>query len=182
MNNICRIIGMDPGNESSGLCILDSDMIKGAFNVSNENIFGKIQNYLIHPNCTIALEDIRPYSLRLTPQVISTAKFIGEAVYRLKINAGCNLVLVARNEVKKWVFDTFPEVCIPLIEKKILKRGQDRKPSFVYVDDKMVTESMKVLFNIMKPKPGSGYEYGLQSHSWQALAVAAYLQKQKKPV
>jgi hypothetical protein len=70
---------------------------------------------------------------------------------------------------------------LPVIKKKIQKKGyisaatgEDRKPSFVFVDDKIMTESMKVLYGIELPKAGKGYEYGLKTHSWQALALATY--------
>ena len=177
-----RIIGIDPGSEESGMVVLDDSTIIGAFNLRNEYCFyDKVTNFSIHPNLTVVIEDLKPYSLRLTPQVISTAKFIGECLYRLKNEAGMNVTLVSRNEVKKWVFDTFPEVCLPIIEKAIGKKGyitrstgEPRKPSFVFVNDKIVTESMKVLYKIPLPKSGKGYQHGLQSHSWQALGLASF--------
>lgn len=179
---MCRIIGIDPGNEESGMVVINNYSISVAFNLSNVvQLYDKISNYQLCKDLTIVIEDIKPYSLRLTPQVIDTCKFIGELVYRLKIEAGLNVIMVSRYEVKKWCFDTFPEVCLPIIEKKIRKKGfvnkatgEARKPSFVFVDDKIVTECMKHLYKIPLPKAGKGYDYGLQSHSWQALAVATY--------
>lgn len=178
-----RIIGIDPG-ETCGIVILDGGQITSSFNIMSDIMLSKVSAFLIHPNCKVFVEDIRPYSLRLTPQVIDTCKFIGEAVYRLKNEAGADVELVPRNEIKKWCFDAFPEVCLPLIEKKILKKGlirketgEPRKPSFVFVDDKVVTECMKVLFSIEKPKSGYGYRFGLKDHGWQALAIAAYSER-----
>jgi len=131
--------------------------------------------------------------------VVDTCKVIGELTYRLR-NAGMNVQLISRYEVKKWIFDTFPDVCLPIIDRRntmklfeccdintreILYldnkgRGQ-RKASFVSVNDKVVTESMKHLYKIPLPKSGQGYRYGLQSHSWQALAVAlCYLHLRRK--
>jgi hypothetical protein len=79
-------------------------------------------------------------------------------------------------------------VCLPIIEKKILKKGfitaatgEPRKPSFVFVDDKIVTDCMKHLYKIPLPKSGKGYQYGLQTHSWQALAVATYFRYLELP-
>lgn len=175
-----RIIGIDPG-ETCGMVILDGGQISSVFNIMFDQLTSKLTNYLIHPNCRVVVEDIRPYSLRLTPQVIWTCKFIGELVYRLKNDAGAIVDLVPRNEVKKWCFDTFPDVCLPMIEKKIIKKGlirkdtgEPRKPSFVFVDDRVVTECMKNLYSIKMPKPGYGYRFGLKGHSFQALAIAAY--------
>jgi hypothetical protein len=51
---------------------------------------------------------------------------------------------------------------------------QKRKSSFIHVDDRVVTEAMKHLYKIPLPKAGKGYQFGLQTHSWQALAVATY--------
>ena len=174
-----RIIGLDPGSEESGMVVIDGSSIIAAFNLSNEQFYCKVTNYLLHPNTTIVIEDLAAYSLRLTPQVISAAKFIGECLYRLKIEAGANVVLIQRSKVKKWCFDTFPFVCNPIIEKKIEKKNQRdkdgnfKKPHFFYIDDKSVTECMKYLYKISLPLPGKGYDYGLQTHSWQALAVAS---------
>ncbi len=189
-----RIIGIDPGSEQSGMVILDggTDII-GAFNLNNEfDLYDKVTDFSIHPNLTIVIEDIKPYTLRLTPQVIDTCKFIGEAVFRFKKAAGLNVVLLSRYDVKRWVFDTFPAVCEPLISGKQDKKlfaacsvddrlevqvdnygRQKRKSSFVYVDDKIVVDCMKHLYKIEKPSAGKGYEYGLKMHSWQALAVAS---------
>jgi len=123
--------------------------------------------------------------------VIDTCKVIGEMIYRLKTEAGMRVEMVSRYDVKKWVFDSFLETVTPLIEKKIRAKAfpcslietkelfyvdvygrKERKPSFVYVDDKIVTEAMKVYYGITKPSAGRGFEFGLKSHGWQALAVA----------
>ncbi len=175
-----RIIGIDPG-ETCGIVVLDGGHITSVFNIMSNIMLTKVTNFLIHPKCTVVIEDIRPYSLRLTPQVIWTCKFLGELNFSLKTWSGANVEYVTRNHVKKWCFDNFPEVCIPRIEKKILKKGfikketgEPRKPSFVFVDDKIVTECMKVKYEIPAVKPGFGYQFGLKEHSWQALAVASY--------
>lgn len=174
-----RIIGLDPGSEATGMVVLDNYNIIGAFNLKNECFYNKVTNYLIHNNVTVIIEDLAAYSLRLTPQVISTAKFIGECLYRLKNDAGCNVVLIPRSAVKKWCYDTFPSICLPIIEKKIEKKGyknadgEFRKGNFFYIDDKIVIECMKHLYKIPLPKAGKGYDYNLKTHSWQALACAS---------
>lgn len=115
------------------------------------------------------------------------------AVYRLRNEAGANVELISRNEVKKWVFDTFPEVSLPLVNKRMDKKifmacavktqevvfvdnngRPKKKASFVYINDKCVTEAMKFLYKIPEPKAGKGYQFGLKDHSWQALAVASF--------
>lgn len=174
-----RMIGIDPGSEESGMVVIEGSTILCAFNLTNEQLYSKVTNYLIHSDVTVVVEGLAAYSLRLTPQVISTAQFIGEFLYRLRIEAGANVEVVARSKVKKWCFDTFPFVCNRLIEKKIEKKdqrdkdGEFKKPHFFYIDDKCVTECMKHLYKISLPAPGKGYDYGLQTHSWQALGVAS---------
>jgi len=81
--------------------------------------------------------------------------------------------------VKKWCYNTFESVCVPMIQKKVEKRGyknengEFRKGNFFFIDDKIVTECMKFLYNIPLPPSGKGYVFGLKTHSWQALAVAS---------
>lgn len=187
-----RIIGIDPG-KTCGMTVLDGGEIAAVFNIISFNLYDKITKYLLHPDCYVVMEDIRPYSTPLTPQVIDTAKFIGEACYRLQDALGKPVILMPRSEVRQWVYDTYPDVCIPLVKKKMLKKvfdacdiatkeslrvygdgemWKERKGSFVYVDDKIVTEAMKSHYKIPQPPPGSGYQYGLKDDAWQSLAVA----------
>jgi hypothetical protein len=175
------------------MAVLDDGRIVGAFNLNTDQFWSKVTNFLINQSCTIVIEDLAPYSLKLTPQVIDTAKWIGMAVERLTASVTTPIVLIPRSSVKKWVYEAFPEVVLPLCDKKIDKklslacdlttrqevRVDDngkvaRKSSFVYVDDKIVTEAMKYLHRIEMPKPGSGYEHGLKEHSWQSLAIASF--------
>lgn len=175
-NVMARVfIGIDPGSEKSGVSVLLDGNIAGAWNLKNEDVYNKITPYILMGECFIVIEDMRPYSMRLTMDVIKTCKVIGEMIYRLKVAAGLNVELVSRNEVKKWVFDNFGEAVMPHISQKIAKKFGDKKPTFVFVDDKTVTIAMKHLFQIELPAPGKGYAHGLKEHSWQALAVAAYL-------
>ncbi len=89
---------------------------------------------------------------------------------------------VSRNEVKSFVFLTYRDVVVEEIEKKILKKGRVKvdgdpyKPSFQYVDDRLVQKAMKKMWNIPTPKPGKVNEYGIKTHAWQALgAVSCYM-------
>jgi len=193
MNKIKRTIAIDAGNKISGMVILDDGIIVVACVISNEDIYNKIASYSIHRDLTIVVEDIRPYSLKLTQQVIDTCKFIGELNCRLRIMAGFDVRYICRSEVRKWVYDTFPLVCEPLIDVKIEAKmysacivatkeevrvngrgGNKRKSSFIYIDDKMVVASMKHLYKIAPRLPGKGYEYGLKTHAFQALALGRY--------
>ena len=186
-----RIIGIDPGSNGSGIVLLEDGMIKCSANLTNMQLYEKITSWLIYSSVTVVVEDLAAYSLRLTPQVIDTAKFIGELNYRVKNDAGANVVLLPRSAVKKWCFDYFNDICIPLIDDKMGKKlfeacdlatredvrvdnnsRSKKKASFIWVDDKIVTECMKAYYKISLPAAGKGYEYGLKTHGWQALACA----------
>lgn len=185
-----RIIGIDPGSTISGICVLEGKEIIFAANLNNREIFHHVNTYQGIDKCIIAIEDIMPYIGRLSPHTIDTCKFIGELTFRfLRAHFVDDLKLVPRNSVKKWIFDSCPDICLPRIIKKMIaidKRkvkqgkkglrkldGEMRLPSFHYVDDRIVIAALKELYSIPTPKPGKPNIYGLKEHSWQALAVAA---------
>lgn len=184
------VIGIDPGSSQSGICLLKDSNIVSACIAANDEVFAKIKELVAGNPAVIVIEDVYPYSTTLKPEIITTCKFIGEISYRLRQLRLVNVEFVPRNSVKKWIFDTFPSVCLPKIGKKIsyldgyriskgkrglrTKTGELRKPSFQFVDDRIVISSLKELYSIPDPKPGKSNLYGLKAHSWQALAVAAY--------
>lgn len=121
-------------------------------------------------------------------QTIETAKLIGELKYRLKNELYVDFILIPRFDVKRWVFNTFPELVLDRINKKIeyldiqgqrlgrkryrrKKDGELYKATLHYVDDRIVIAAMKEYWKLKTPKPGKSNEFGLKSHSWQALAV-----------
>lgn len=193
-----RVIGIDPGSDATGICVLKDTDILHASNTPNGEVFDQIKELCGGQPATVVIEDIAPYNMRLKPQVIATCKFIGELSYRLRAAGMTDLVFITRNEVKKWVFDTFPAICTTRIREKIsrlhtwrlgkgmkgfeTKSGDLRSPTFVFVDDRIVIAAIKEHLNIPTPKPGKSNQYGLKSHSWQALAVAAYFQAQKQNI
>lgn len=187
-----RVIGIDPGSDVSGICSIEDTTILHASNTPNTEVFDKIKELCGGLSATIVIEDIFPYfSMRMTPQIIDTCKLIGELTYRFNTCGRVQSVhLVARSSVKKWIFDSCPEVVLPRIEKKMittdrrmvskggkgLRRldGEMRAASFNYVDDRTVIAALKHLYGIPTPKPGKSNIYGLKDHSWQALACAAW--------
>jgi hypothetical protein len=177
------IIAVDPGNEISGLIIIDGDQVVVAENIINAFLFDRISAYhskLLDGGRTrpaVVIEDMAPYFSRLKPEVIGACKFIGELAYRLK-EAAIRFEYLYRTQVKKFAFDAFPEVAIPRIEakikarKKLTKAGEPFKPSFVWVDDRIVIACMKEYWQIETPKPGHSNRLGVSKHAWQALALA----------
>jgi hypothetical protein len=152
-------------------------------------VFQKIRELLEYREYIIIIEDVRAYGSRLSPELLLTAKYIGELEYCLK-QAGIAFKLIPRFEVKMWAYDTFPEVVLPRVAKKIaledrrrakkdLKRLRTRagdlyKGNFVWVDDRMIQAAMAEHWQIKKPRPGQLTDFGLKSHSWQALALGTY--------
>lgn len=183
------IWGIDPGNEVCGVSQLLDGRIGFCFNEPSGSVYRKIVSLSDGQPFHVVIEDVYPYSMRLTPEIIATCKVIGELSYRFSV---CKLAksvnLEPRNSVKKWIFDTVPDVVLPRIEKKmaalhirkvakglrglIKQDGEMRAASFHFVDDRTVIAALKSIYNIPTPKPGKPNIYGLVDHSWQALAVA----------
>ena len=186
------IWGIDPGSSTCGIVGLNSGLIGDCFECEPNEVYHRILTLSGANTFTVVIEDIFPFSMRLTPQVIETCKIIGELTFRFKECMHAEVHLVARNTIKKWIFDTVPEECIPRIEKKILYKhtrnlakglkgltkidGEMRQPSFQWVDDRIVIAALKCMHNIPTPKPGKSNIYGLKStsHAWQSLAVCSF--------
>lgn len=191
------IFSIDAGSEVSGLAaITNGTDIEYASVTENDQIIGKIQNIMLNRKTIVLIEDIRPFKMGMAMQTIETAKFIGELKYRLKNELIIDFLLIPRFEVKRWVFNYFPNLCTDRIERKITylddigersgrkryrkkKTGELYKPTMHYVDDRIVIAAMREYWKIEKPKPGKTNEFGLKSHSWQALALGTfYLNKE----
>jgi hypothetical protein len=170
-------LSVDPGNLKSGIGIVNRLQITYAANMDNEDVMKIIRSR--EKGTVVLIEDMKPYCVPLTQQTIDTCKFIGKMCYFLE-SKKIKYELITRHQVKKWVFDMFPTVVLERICKKIEyknKRNNDgklRRPSYVYVDDRIVIAAMKDLWKIPTPKPGKRNGYGLSEHSWQSLAVMSY--------
>jgi hypothetical protein len=136
----------------------------------------------------VVIEDIRPYAVKLSPQVLQTIKYIGELEYRLK-TARISYKSIPRSTVKEWAFNRYESLLLQPIVDKMLKRhrkliaegrkglitreGRMRVPSFVWLDDRLITACMRYQWEIPFEK-GRSNRYGLSEHSWQALALGTY--------
>ena len=171
------------------MSIISNNTLQG-FNIENEFVIPKLKEFSSNKQTVVIIEDIRPYSGKMSLQTIDTCKFIGELKYRLKIELKLCFHLVTRSEVRRWIFNTFPDDCISKINSKIAylddygekkggrryrnKDGELRKASFNYVDDRIIISIMKKVWNIPTPKPGKPNIYGFTKHAWQALALGTY--------
>ena len=120
--------------------------------MDNKDVFDLIHSLTSkYKSVGIVIEDIKPYAGNLSQQAIDTCKFIGQLTWRLD-EIGVKYLMVTRSKVRKWVYDYFPDIVLPIvvsiIEKKNQKNndGKNRKPSFVYVNDSV--ENFKVRENL----------------------------------
>lgn len=184
-----RIFSIDPGSEVSGVAVICNDnFIEYASVVENCKIIDKVSEFSVNANLIAIVEDIRPFNQGMAMKTIDTAKYIGEFLYRLKNEVCVDCRLFPRFDVKKWVFNHFGDLILERINSKIeyldvqgerlgrkryrrKKDGELYKATMHYVDDRIVIAAMKEYWNIKTPKPGKKNEFGLSSHSWQALAI-----------
>lgn len=177
------ILGIDPGNKSSGIVILVEGVIQKGDNLENEKMFSLIDEYTLFSkdiSLTVVYEDIRPFTSRFNMDTIDTIKVIGRLEYVLN-QRRVSFKAVTRNEVKSYVFKEYNNIAYPIIEGKVAKSvnkkkdGSDRKPSFVYVDDRIVEKAMKLHWGINVVN-GKRHPSGIRKHAWQALgAVTCYI-------
>ncbi len=176
-----NIVSVDPGSKCSGLVVIRSYQIHRSFDkIDNEQVYNVIKDEVSRLDETMILvEDIKPYSLKLRQDVIDTCKFIGVICWQMEA-LRFPYTLISRWQIKKWVYDTFPEavrrVDQYIVNKKIVNKttGEPRSSSFVFVDDRIVIAVMKEMWGIETPKPGKTNRYGITGDAWQALALASF--------
>jgi hypothetical protein len=173
-----NIIGIDAGSIKSGVAIVANGQIVKGMVIPNEQVFELLTNP-IYCSYKIVIEDLRAYSVRLSQDLINTAKFIGKMEYVLD-SIKSDYILVERVQIKKMVYDKYPSAEIE-VRDKIIQRGkinpktlEYRKPSMIYVCDRVVANAMRYFWDLPKGQ-GKRNKLGLASHSWQALALCSYV-------
>lgn len=173
------ILAIDPGHTFSGLVEIRHGVIHRAWDADNEAVLDFLVCWCLQTgeDGIVLYEDVMLYGAKAGKDVIRTIKFIGVLERELAFRAH-NYKAVFRWEVKKWVYDTWPDLCKPRVDKKIgliKKREPGKNPNntFILVDDRIVIAAMKLMWGIETPKPGQRTLHGLSVHSWQALAVAS---------
>lgn len=177
MDNTGVFIAIDSGSSKSGVVVVKGLKIAYADNLQNVEVLKLIKSTKKeYVDVVVLVEDIKPYSISLTQATIDTCKFIGRVCFFMEAGR-VKYELITRHQVKRWVYDQFPTIVLERICKKIAykdKRNNDgklRKPSYVYVDDRIVIAAMKDLWKIETPKPGKRNSLGITGHAWQALGV-----------
>lgn len=183
------IIGIDPGSNKSGIVILEESILVSGDNIENEKMFSLIDEYSLFSDDVrlfVVYEDIRPFTSRFNMDTIDTIKVIGRLEYVLNTRR-IPYKAVTRNEVKSMVYGKYNSLAYPLVLEKVKKSnnkrkdGSDRKPSFVYVDDRIVKKAMELHWGITV-RNGIKQKNGINGHAWQALgAVTYYLFGDKNP-
>jgi hypothetical protein len=182
-NTTKTIISIDPGSESSGIVVLrNTQVVYAEAAIRNTELFDQIvaRNSFYNDGTIVLIEDILPYSQSLRLQVIQVCKFIGVLSYRLAVESEIHHELIGRSKVKEYVFNHHYDVIEPYLVKKLARKGRVKqdgtpmKPTFVWVDDRMVAAAMRSHWGIKKPKPGHKNELGISKHAWQALGLATY--------
>jgi len=186
-----RIIGIDPGSEVSGVAVLEDGKIIYAANLANTDVLSQIQTLCEHPEVYLAVEQLAAYRGRLSPATLLTAQWIGELIYRARVELFIEPILEFRSSIKRWLFDTCPEVAIPRLKtrmlaidrrnvakgKKGLRRadGEMRLPSFSFIDDQIVMGLVAAILKMPKRIPFQKNIYGLSAHSYSAAALALFV-------
>jgi len=176
------VVAVDAGNVVSGLVVLKNGQIHHAENADNVKVFDFIKSLTgVDNKVRVIVEDIMPYLSKLSPQTIETCKYMGELRYRLK-TARISHYFVPRSTIKKWVFDTYPEIAIPLVDARIAKKGRTTKSgelwkaSNIYVNDSIVTACMRAEWDI-PAKVFKANRFKISQHAWQALALATFYRR-----
>lgn len=171
-----NLIGIDSGSAKSGVAIVTNGEIERGMVIPNDILLYKIMNGEFS-GYTIIVEDLMAYSVRLSQDLINTAKFIGKLEYILT-QAGMPPVMVERVKIKKMVYDKYPSAENEVKDKirqrgKVTATGEFRKPSMIYVCDRVVANAMRYFWNLPQGQ-GKRNKLGLATHSWQALALCSY--------
>lgn len=189
------VISVDPGEKQSGLAVImlnrppDVKSQIAGFVIDNDAVVDKITEYYVKYSPIVVIEDVVAYNLRVSKELLTTCKFMGEFNYRLKTELKVPVEYFTRGKIKKWIFEAFPGLCVGYVSKKIAylddygekkgkkryrtKEGELKKASFHWIDDRATILAMKELWNIPTPKPGKRNIYGFSSHAWSALAVGS---------
>jgi hypothetical protein len=171
-----NIIGIDAGSSKSGVAIVSNGKIERGMVVPNDVLCGMLTD-IKYKSYKFVIEDLRAYSTRLSQDLITTAKFIGKIEYILE-QEGNTPLMVERVKIKKMVYDKYPSAESEVKDKirqrgKMTVTGEFRKPSMIYVCDRVVANAMRYFWDLPQGQ-GKRNKLGLATHSWQALALCSY--------
>ena len=147
-----RAIGIDPGNEKSGMVIVsrpDASVLEGS---TIDHAFGEEPNEAILPllaNCDlIAIEWVQSMGMAVGKSVFETCLWVGRFAHAARLqNPKARIVLIPRGQIK------------------LHHCGQAR------AKDGNVAQSLRDKYGEKGTKKEPGFFYGVSKHAWQAFAV-----------
>lgn len=142
------ILAIDPGNTESGWVKVRYDRPVDSGICSNEVMRGQITDHLREPGNRLAIEMIASYGMPVGAEVFDTVLWIGRFVERAALY-GVTAELIFRRDVKM-------HLC-----------GNAR------AKDGNIRQALLDLIGPQGTKKAPGPTYGIKSHAWAALAVAA---------
>jgi len=131
------VIGIDPGNIESALCVYDGTRIVYCEKVSNKDFLNVLDVQILQAGISypsIYIEDLQAMGMPVGIEVFDTAKFIGRIQYHLELkNEGYNMV--KRTEIKLHHCNTTrakdPNIRQALIDR-FGDKGTKKQPGFFY--------------------------------------------------
>jgi len=138
-------IGIDPGNKESGWCVIQNGRIVGSGVMENNSMLDSSMMDIPWPN-TMAIEWIQSMGMAVGKEVFETCLWAGRFAER----ARCPVRLIPRGQIK------------------LHHCGSSR------AKDANVCQALRDKYGEKGTKKAPGYFYGVNSHAWQAFAVAAY--------
>jgi hypothetical protein len=143
------ILAIDPGNTQSGFVLFDECAVVESGTESNAFVLARIVSaFIAYPSMDVAIEMIASYGMPVGADVFETCVWIGRFVERAN-SCGIHARLIYRRDVKM-------HLC-----------GNAR------AKDGNIRQALLDLLGPQGKKKAPGPTYGVKSHAWSALAVAA---------
>lgn len=142
-----RILAIDPGTEKSGWCLLDSGIVKESGVMPNRELLYVVGGWSHYSEDTLAIEMIASYGMAVGREVFETCVWVGR--FQQAWRDPDSVRLVYRRDVKMHLCGT-PKA-----------------------KDANIRQALIDLIGPQGTKKAQGATYGVKSHAWAALGVAA---------
>lgn len=143
------ILAIDPGNKISGYVVFDGQKVVDTGVIDNEAMLLIVDTCASGYTDTCAIEMIQSMGMAVGKEVFHTCVWIGRFIERWHQRNAKEVSLIHRNEVKM-------HVCLT-------PRAKDANIRQALIDR----------YGAPGTKKDPGPTYGVKSHAWQALGVAA---------
>jgi Holliday junction resolvasome RuvABC endonuclease subunit len=146
-----KIIGVDPGTKSSGLCVLDIEEARPTelLDADNNMILSRVIRACRWQDTVVAYEWVQNYGRVVGEEVLRTAHMCG------------------RIYAEAWESKTIHEPTRPMIVRHFTGQQNAPKPH--------VRQAILDRFGGKEAKKKGNKLYGVSNHKWDALAVCIYI-------